>query len=214
MTLPMTSPKTPKDKSETRPDIETVTDGTELRRWYWRKDELIALARYHGLKTTSGKFVILDRIAHFLDTGEKQFPGDVTTKPKSKFDWHSDTLTRDTVITDSYKNSQNVRRFFKSEVGEGFKFNIAFMEWMKTNTGKTLGDACQAWLAQREQQRTPGFQTSIKGHNQFNQYTRDFLQDNPDLGMEDVRRVWALKIQQPSDTGRHVYEPSDLKLDG
>lgn len=199
-------------KSDLRPDIEQITTGEELKRWYWRKDELIAYARSIGVKTTSGKFVILDRIAHFLDTGETTFPGDQTLRAGSKFDWHSETLTKHTVITDSYKNTQNVRRFFKSAVGGHFKFNIAFMEWMKSNTGKTLGDACAAYLADQDQKNTPGHRTTIKDHNQFNQYTRDFLDDNPELGPSDVRRVWAEKIKRPSDTGRHVYDPDDLKL--
>lgn len=203
---------TPDQKNECRPDIDTIATGKELQRWYWRKDELIAHARHLGLKTTSGKFVILDRISHFLDTGEKQFPGDLAIRPASKFDWHCEPLTMLTEITDSYKNTQNVRRFFKGAIGDGFKFNIAFMEWIRSNTGKTLQDACAAYLDIQNQSGKPGFRTSIKDHNQFNQYTRDFLDDNPQLGMADVRRIWALKIGTPSDTGRHVYDPADLKL--
>lgn len=201
-----------KEQMDGRPAIGTIDSGNELRRWYWRKDELIARARDLGLKTTSGKFVILDRIAHFLDTGEKQFPGDRAVRPRSTFDWHSAPLSADTIITDSYKNTRNVRRFFKAAVGDGFKFNIAFMDWMKSNTGKTLADACAAYRTLQDQAKTPGHRTTIRDHNQFNQYTRDFLEDNPDLGMDDVRRVWALKVQTPSDTGRHVYDPADLEL--
>ncbi|MCY6382660.1 DUF6434 domain-containing protein [Hoeflea prorocentri] len=202
------------EPSDIRPDINRITSGDELKRWYWRKDELIAHARTIGVKTTSGKFVILDRIAHYLDTGETKFPGDEKVRTKSKFDWHSEALTHETVITDSYKNTQNVRRFFKSAVGDQFKFNIAFMEWMKSNTGRTLGDACAAYLQIKDMENTPGYRTRIKDHNQFNQYTRDFLEDNPDLGLSDVRRIWAEKIKRPSATGRHVYDRSDLKLGG
>ena len=195
-----------------RPEISSIQSGAEIRKWYWRKDELVTNARNLGLKTSGGKFEILERIAHFLDTGEKSSPGEVTLKPKSSFDWHSEPLTSQTVITDSYKNTQNVRRFFKSEIGPKFTFNIAFMEWMKENTGRTLKDACEAYQAIQAQAKTPGFKTQIKSHNQFNQYTRDFLEDNPELGMADVRRVWALKIKLPSENGRHVYERSDLEL--
>ncbi len=196
-----------------RPQIDSISSGAQLRVWYWRKDELIAHARFLGLKTTSGKFVILDRIAHFLDTGEKQFPGDMTVSPKSTFDWHSEPLSNSTRITDSYKSTQNVRRFFKGAIGEGFKFNIAFMEWIRANVGKTLEDACEAYLAIQADQQAPGHKTTIKSHNQFNQYTRDFLKDNPHGSMDDVRRIWALKIQRPSPTGRHIYVRSDLDLD-
>ncbi|MEO0401764.1 MAG: DUF6434 domain-containing protein [Pseudomonadota bacterium] len=193
---------------DARPDMATLTNGAELRRWYWRKDELMARAKALGLKTSGGKFELLDRIAHFLDTGERTAPGQEAPKPKSRFDWHAAPLDDDTVITDSYRNTQNVRRYFKAALGEGFKFNIAFMDWMKANTGATLRDACAVYP---ELFVTPG-QTRIRDQNQFNQYTRDFMADNPDLGLDDVRRVWARKIQQPSDTGRHRYEPGDLDL--
>lgn len=195
-----------------RPNIETILAGAELKRWYWRKDELIAHARQLQLKATSGKFVILDRLAHFLDTGEKTFPGDQKPKTTSRFDWHSAELTRSTIITDNYRNSQNVRRFFKTEADPNFKFNIAFMEWIETNVGKTLGDACTAYLALRKKEKSADYRTEIKSHNQFNQYTRDFLDDNPKLGMDDVRKIWAIKIQMPSETGRHIYVKSDLRL--
>ncbi|MEO0669457.1 MAG: DUF6434 domain-containing protein [Pseudomonadota bacterium] len=194
---------------EDRPDMAAVMTGAELRRWYWRKDELLAHAKRLGLKTTGGKFLILDRIAHHLDTGATEFPGDIVAKPTSTFDWHSAALTDATVITDSYRNSQNVRRYFKSRLGDRFTFNIAFMDWMRANTGKTLADACAAYGTM---QVAKG-QTKIRDHNQFNQYTRDFLADNPDLGMDDVRRVWARKIKLPSDTGRHRYAREDLNLD-
>jgi len=195
---------------DARPDISTLKTGSDLRRWYWRKAELVDHARSLGLRTSGGKFEILDRIAHFLDTGEA--PRAKPRKASSRFDWHGADLTPETRITDSYRNTQNVRRFFKSQVGEGFKFNIEFMAWMKANTGRTLAEACDEYRAMRAREAAPGFQSQIADHNQFNQYTRDFLAANPKLGLDDVRRVWAQKIQQPSETGRHTYDPSDLEL--
>jgi len=195
-----------KAKSAARPDIASISTGAELKRWYWRKDELVPRAKALGVKTTGGKFLILDRIAHFLDTGVKVFPGDTKTQTISKFDWHSEPLNDETIITDSYKNSQNVRRYFKSRLGDGFKFNTLFMAWMRENAGKTLADACAAYPALK------ATKAEIADHNQFNQYTHDFLADNPDLGMDDVRRVWAEKIKLPSQTGRHRYSPEDLSL--
>lgn len=194
-----------KASHETRPEISTISSGAELKRWYWRKDELVAHARTIGVKRTGGKFLILDRIAHFLDTSEIRFPGDTKQQITSAFDWHKAALDDSTVITDSYRNSQNVRRYFKSRLGTRFTFNIAFMEWMRANTGKTLGDACKVYPSLA---KVPG-KTTIKDHNQFNQYTRDFLADNPKLGMDAVRRAWAAKIKQPSKTGRHRYERAD-----
>lgn len=201
-----------KKTRETRPDISSVGSAADLKRWYWLKDELVQYARECGIKTSGGKFTILDRIGHFLDTGETVWPGDKKAKVTSAFDWHSEALSLETVITDSYKNGQNVRHFFKEHAGEGFRFNIEFMAWMKSNTGKTLADAVAEYKAMRAREKADGFQSQIAEHNQFNLYTRDFLEDNPGLGMSEVRKFWALKRQLPSESGRHVYERSDLEL--
>ena len=70
-----------------------------------------------------------------------------------KFDWHSDTILPSTVIDGAYKNTQNVRRFFRKKCGDHFKFDRSFMQWMKENTGKSMGDAVAEWQ-HREHLRT------------------------------------------------------------
>jgi GNAT superfamily N-acetyltransferase len=62
-----------------------------------------------------------------------------------EFDWHKDALTSDTKITENYKTTQNVRRFFKKQFGEDFHFSREMMAWMRMNAGKTLGDAVAEW---------------------------------------------------------------------
>lgn len=57
-----------------------------------------------------------------------------------RFDWHSDPITRDTPVTDTYRNTQNVRRFLKSQCGVHFKFDRPFMSWIKDGSAKTMGD--------------------------------------------------------------------------
>jgi hypothetical protein len=62
------------------------------------------------------------------------------------FDWHSDAIARSTPITESYRNTQNVRRFFRRQCGSHFKFDRSFMAWLKNGTPKTMGDAVDEWL--------------------------------------------------------------------
>ena len=61
------------------------------------------------------------------------------------FDWHSGEITRATALTPNYRGTQKVRRFFRAECGEGFKFDRAFMDWLKSSAGKTMGDAVEEW---------------------------------------------------------------------
>jgi len=62
-----------------------------------------------------------------------------------EFDWHSGDIARATPITKSYRNTQKVRRFFKAECGADFKFDRAFMAWLKAAVGQTMGDAVDEW---------------------------------------------------------------------
>ena len=61
------------------------------------------------------------------------------------FDWHSDAIDRNTALTPTYKNTQNVRRFLTRECGAHFKFDRPFMQWIKDGTPKTMGDVADEW---------------------------------------------------------------------
>ena len=72
----------------------------------------------------------------------------------TKLDWHSAPLTDTTCIDEAYKNTQNVRRYFKARCGEQFKFDRSFMAWMKANVGKTMGEAVVEWKRREEQRKS------------------------------------------------------------
>lgn len=194
--------------TEQRPNLNTITSAEEFRRWYWLKEELVAYCRDHKIPYSAGKFELIERIAHYMETGtilksKKKIK-------KSTFDWATETLTLETVIMDSYKNTQAVRKFMTDHIGENFSFNIDFMAWMRANTGKTLADAIEQWQILEARKNDADFQTDIAHHNQYNQYLRDFFADNPELDMQSARICWDYKRSLPSDTGRHIYETSDL----
>jgi site-specific DNA-cytosine methylase len=193
---------------EKRPAIATIKTGKELRRWYWLKEELVAYCKIKDIGYAGGKFTILERIANKLDG--KKVNAKKSIKAKSVFDWHGASLTPNTVITDNYKNSQNVRRFFKVHCGEKFHFSIPFMDWMKANTGKKLKDAVIEWKRLQKVTSNKAFRSVIPEHNQYKQYIRDFFSDNPGKVLKDARHYWKLKRQLPLE--RHRYERSDLML--
>ena len=64
----------------------------------------------------------------------------------SEFNWHTDTITRSTPVTVSYRNTQNVRRFLKSQCGADFRFDRPFMQWIKDGTDKTMGNVADEWI--------------------------------------------------------------------
>jgi Domain of unknown function (DUF6434)/SAP domain-containing new25 len=192
-----------------RPPIEAVKSGAEIKDWYWLKTEAVNHARILGLSTAGGKFDIIDRIANYLDgklPATPRKPGPAFKGPG--FDWHGAPLSRQTIITAHYRNTQNVRRFFIAQIGRHFSFNIAFMAWMKANAGKTLGDAAAEWNRTHALVKA-GQKPDIPSHNQFNAYVRAFFEDNPGRSMDEARRFWTLKRSLP---GHNRYERADLDL--
>ena len=189
-----------------RPDIADCSDAASFRTWYYLKEELVAYARTKGIKTTGGKFEIADRIAYFLDHGVPP----AAKKPRkitSAFDWHSAELTDATVITDSYKNTQNMRRYMQGHI-PNYKFSIPFMDWMKANSGKTLADAVVV-AKQIEADKKAGKKQPDQPHNQYNAYTRAYFAYKPNGTQKELRTLWALRREQP---GPYVFKPTDLKL--
>lgn len=62
-----------------------------------------------------------------------------------KFDWHADAITRATRVDETYRNTQNVRRFLTRECGEAFRFDRAFMAWIKNGEPKSMGQVADEW---------------------------------------------------------------------
>ncbi|MEO0493613.1 MAG: DUF6434 domain-containing protein [Actinomycetota bacterium] len=193
--------------SDTRPDLAAISDPAVFTDWYWLKAELIDHCRAVGLSATGSKAELTERIAHLMATGERLGP---TRRPRSTsdVDWARAALTPETVITDSYRNGPNVRRFFEAELGPAFSFTIEFMAWMKANVGRTLGDATAEWRA-IDARRRAGEKAEIPAGNQFNRYVRDFFDANPDRSMDDARACWAAKRNRP---GHNRYESADLDV--
>jgi len=192
-----------------RPDLDTNISVEDFTDFYWLKAELISFCKREGLPLSGSKIEITTRITTFLKTGKKAFPKPKKSKPTSKFDWNNAPLSLQTIITDNYKNSENVRAFFQNHTEKQFKFNVKFMNWMKANIGKTLKDALQQWEVIELEKKNRTTPKTIAPQFEYNRYTRDFLADNPNLTKTDAIRFWKIK---KSMRGGNGYERSDLDL--
>lgn len=189
---------------DTRPAIGTVRSGDELRRWYWTKAELVAFARISGLPASGNKPALTDRIATWLDTGT--IARVEARKATSRFDWKTETLTPDTVITDSYRNTSNVREFMKTHAHPRFAFSNEFMAWMRANAGKTLADAVTYWRELDRKKREDGYREASLPQNHFVRFSKAVAKAKPGLSAADIRRLWKRKRSGP---GPHEYMPGD-----
>ena len=190
-----------------RPELNTKISIHDFKNFYWYKKELIDFCRSVNLDKRGGKIEISNRIEKFLKTGERESYQAITSK-NSRFDWNAENLTNQTEITDNYQNTQNVREFFKNQIGSKFKFNVKFMNWMKSAQGNTLGDAIEQWILIANELRTDNSQKQIAPQFEYNTYIRDFMKDNPDKTLKDAISCWKIKKSKPGD---NKYSQSDLK---
>lgn len=196
-----------------RPRFEDIRTGDEFNQWYWLKEEMVNICRRSGLPTNGRKFELRDRIMYALDNDGKLKPEPKKRKKQSKFNWAKSQLSLDTLITDNVSFGPNFRRFMKSEIGNKFFCHSDFMDWVKSNAGKSLSEAVEKWYELEKRKEDPNFKRTIADNNMLAQYVRDFLEDNKNKTLKDAKKYWNLKKQLPTKNGFVRYECSDLKLE-
>ena len=183
-----------------RPDLDRSLDGVTFQSYYYLKEELVRFCRREGLQTTGGKGDLTQRIAHFLDTGEK-----LRGTQKTKISADVGPITENTLIERDFVCSEKHRSFFKQKIGSGFSFNVLFQNWLKSNAGKTYSDAIEAYhqiLGDRKKSKT-----AISKQFEYNSYIRDFFANNTGKSLDEAIRCWKYK---KSIQGHNKYEKSDL----
>ncbi|MCP5101389.1 MAG: hypothetical protein GY943_38065 [Chloroflexi bacterium] len=195
---------------DTRPALNKGISVEDFKSFYWLKAELVEFCKKEGLNRQGSKIQIADTIAIYLKSGKKESPAQQKKpKPTSTFDWNNAPLSLETIITDNYKNSENVRAFFQNHIDKKFRFNVKFMNWMKQNMGKTLADAIQAWHNIELEKKVSTKRKEIAPQFEYNRYIRDFLEDNPGVGRKTAVKHWQIKRSMRGD---NIYKKSDLLL--
>lgn len=193
-----------------RPELNSQISLRDFQEFYWLKEELRQFCKSVGLGIQGSKIDLANRISAFLETGEISCASRAPRqKTSSKFDWNKAALSLETVITDNYKNSENVRSFFTYHIGAHFHFTVGFIRWMKANTGKTLQEAAVEWTRLHQLKKDGNYKTEIAPQFEYNRYMRDFLADNPDKSSRDAMQYWKLKR---AIRGTNEYAKTDLDL--
>ena len=181
-----------------RPILNNNISIKDFKDFYWLKRELIIFCKKEGLITKGGKIEITERIEKYLKTGETQ-QNEISIKHQSKFNWNSEHISLETKITDNYKNTENVRKFFEEHIGKQFRFNVKFMNWMKSNSDKTMNDAIEEWKSIKIEMKNRVKPKKISPQFEYNIYLRDFMNDNPNSKRELGIKLWEKKKSMRGD---------------
>lgn len=204
------------ESMEARPILDRNLDGETFKSFYYLKEELVDFCRQNNLPTSGGKLEITERIATFLDTGKVVKPVKVVkaVKPGEVLrpykvlngnDPNVGELTENSLIEENFACTEKHRAFFKEKIGKSFSFNVLFQKWLKSNAGKTYGDAIEAYYQILEEKKQG--KTVIDKQFEYNTYIRDFFEDNKGKSLEEAIICWKYK---KSIQGHNRYEKSDL----
>ena len=183
-----------------RPNLCIKLDSKTFKEYYYLKEELIEFCRKNNLQTTGGKVELTERIAKFLDTGERNIENHNIKRTKIVGE-----ITLDTIIEDNFVCSEKHRAFYKEQIGKSFSFNVLFQKWLKSNSGKTYKDSIEAYYKILEDKKKN--KTTIDKQFEYNTYIRDFFNDNTDKTLEQAIKCWKYK---KSLKGHNKYEKTDL----
>ena len=183
-----------------RPNLNKQLDGKTFRSYYYLKEELVHFCRENGLPVSGGKIELTDRIAYFLDTGKV-----MSSSVKVRNTVNIGMITEATEIEPNIVCSEKHRAFFLDRIGKGFSFNVAFQKWLKSNAGKTYGEAITAYYEILEEKKKG--KTTIDKQFEYNTYIRDFFADNQGKSLDDAIKCWKYK---KGLQGHNRYEKSDL----
>lgn len=181
-----------------RPLLEQKLKVEEFRSFYWLKEELQIFCRENGMSASGSKMEIADRVAAFLETGERQLPRKIR-KSHTK-ETKTVMLDLDTIITENHRCSQAVRAFFKSQI-PSFHFSTFIQNYFKENVGKTYRDAVSAWYAEEERKKNSSNKKEIAPQFEYNQFIRDYFSDSKNKGKkrEDAIAAWQTIKKLPGN---------------
>ncbi|WP_409199622.1 DUF6434 domain-containing protein [Methanobrevibacter sp. DSM 116169] len=181
-----------------RPELSKNLDSETFKNFYYLKDELTDFLKSEGLKTSGNKKNLTDRIIFYLDTGKEKVNFNNSYKKPS-----NQEITLNSKIGENFKCTEKNREFFKSEIGDTFKFKVNFQKWLKNNPNKSYKEAINAYY------EIIKVKPKIDKQFEYNQYIKDFFKNNNNLSLNDAIKSWKYKKSLP---GNNKYSKDDLAI--
>ena len=169
--------------------LTKLTTVDKFKAHYWLKVELISFCVKHKISAIGSKQALAERIEIFLATGKKA--KSTANLDKGERD-SAKLLTRETLVV-NYKNDAATRAFFVSHIGKHFHFDHYLRQFTDKNNiteGLTYGDLVSSWLAEDTKRKSSTDESKIGKQFEYNQFTRDFFQNEPESTRAEMIAVW------------------------
>ncbi len=70
-----------------RPEFYIIKTAAEFNKWYWLKEEMVAICKTSGLPANGSKFQLRNRIMYALDNNGAKMPEPKLKKVTAVYDW-------------------------------------------------------------------------------------------------------------------------------
>lgn len=154
--------------------------------------ELREIAKSLSLEHRGVKKILIFRICHFLETGERlkdaPFPKESCSKRGASYPLEESTL----MLRGAYKNDLKNRLFFKKLIGDHFHFTAFGIDWLNERwlSGKppTYLEFTDMWSAEYAKRKI--LPVSPKEEWAYINFVQTLLKENPSLTKESLLELW------------------------
>ncbi len=150
-----------------------------------------------SLTTTGNKRDLIERIVHFVKTGEKigipPYPEQSVSKKRACIPLHLDSL----MLKGCYKNDLNTRLFFKNIIGQHFHFTAFGIDWLeqrwRDGAPPTYQEFSEMWVTEFERAKIDG--RPPKQEWAYIRFVQNYLIENPNASRADIVNNWERERQ-------------------
>jgi hypothetical protein len=170
-----------------RPDLRTVTAAEDVNGWYWTRDELVQIARNHGVRTRGSKAELQERIAATLNG---LAPNSEWPLPRGA-DHLVAPFALQMPVPAGQPFTRELRQWMTDRLGRKFRVTQAMRDFMKNPQGGTLRDLLL--LAEQPTQRSV-----IPQQFELNRFMRTLALQQPNMTHPKRMAAWREFRQRPS----------------
>ncbi len=162
---------------------------------YLHVSELKTCCENLNLSAKGKKIYFINRIMHFLKTGEKinlsGYPAISVSKKRNNVVLSPDTL----MLKGTYKNDLKTRLFFKELIGQHFHFTAFGIDWLESRwmegNPPTYQDFADMWSKEYKFRKTYG--SAPKAEWAYINFVKMYLNDNPNASRNEILSSWEFE---------------------
>lgn len=154
--------------------------------------ELRARCEDLELSDKGTKLDLINRIIHFVRTGEKSIPAKYPARSISKVKAAGKLTPDSLMLFGSYKNDLRTRLLFKELIGQHFHFTAFGIDWLKTRwmAGEppTYQEFADMWSKEYALRKVQG--STPKEEWAFIIFVKQYLSEKPHASRDEVQKCW------------------------